>query len=123
MFDVISHRVHVDNSMEAIGKLLFGSDQSLETLKTVRPSGQPLVDDWDCLKSMVCTLCTENSCHSVSSKCNILKKGLRCPNHPTAILSLLSIEHALTNTLLLDYYQYNHKKLFFQDFFKLLSPS
>ncbi|XP_039143856.1 vacuolar-processing enzyme-like [Dioscorea cayenensis subsp. rotundata] len=64
MFDVISHRVHVDNSMEAIGKLLFGSDQSLETLKTVRPSGQPLVDDWDCLKSMVRTF--ETYCGSLS---------------------------------------------------------
>lgn len=39
--------------MELIGKLLFGSEKGSEILKTVRPMGQPLVDNWDCLKTMV----------------------------------------------------------------------
>lgn len=45
--------MHVDNSIELVGKLLFGSVNGIEMLKTVRAAGQPLVDNWDCLKSMV----------------------------------------------------------------------
>lgn len=56
LLEVISHRLHVDNSIEFIGKLLFSSKQGSEVLKTVRPAGQPLVDDWSCLKSMVSIL-------------------------------------------------------------------
>lgn len=47
------HRAHLDNSIELIGNLIFGSDVAPSILKTVRPSGQALVDDWDCLKTMV----------------------------------------------------------------------
>lgn len=43
-----------------------------------------------------------------------LKTG--CPNHPTAIPSPLSIEPALNNPPLPDYYQYNHKRLIFREF-------
>ncbi|KAJ0964590.1 hypothetical protein J5N97_025728 [Dioscorea zingiberensis] len=64
LVDVMAHRVHVDNSMELIGKLLFGSEQSVEILSTTRPAGQPLVDDWDCLKSMVRSF--ETHCGSLS---------------------------------------------------------
>lgn len=53
LLDVMTHRLHIDNSMELIGKLLFGSEKGSEILKTVRPTGQPLVDNWDCLKTMV----------------------------------------------------------------------
>ena len=45
--------MHVDNSMEMIGKLLFGIEKGPEVLKAIRPVGQPLVDDWDCLKTLV----------------------------------------------------------------------
>ncbi|XP_064992533.1 vacuolar-processing enzyme-like [Musa acuminata AAA Group] len=64
LLEVISHRLHVDNSIEFIGKLLFSSKQGSEVLKTVRPAGQPLVDDWSCLKSMVRTF--EAHCGSLS---------------------------------------------------------
>lgn len=53
LLDVMYHRLHIDNSMELVGKLLFGSQESLEVLKTVQPAGKPLVDNWDCLKAMV----------------------------------------------------------------------
>uniref|UniRef100_J3MYV6 Uncharacterized protein n=1 Tax=Oryza brachyantha TaxID=4533 RepID=J3MYV6_ORYBR len=43
-----------------------------------------------------------------------LKMG--CPNHPTAILSPLSIESALNNPPLSDYYQYYYKSLIFWKF-------
>ncbi|KAJ0986572.1 hypothetical protein J5N97_004928 [Dioscorea zingiberensis] len=51
--DVLSHRLHIDNSIELILRLLSGYEKGLEMLNSVRPTGQPLVDDWDCLKSMV----------------------------------------------------------------------
>lgn len=49
----MSHRMHIDQSMKLIGKLLFGITRGPEVLSTVRPAGQPLVDDWKCLKSLV----------------------------------------------------------------------
>jgi legumain len=49
----VRHRKHLDNSIDFIGKLLFGIDKGPSTLQAVRPPGQPLVDDWDCLKQMV----------------------------------------------------------------------
>lgn len=53
LLEVMEHRLHIDTSIQLIGKLLFGSEQGPEVLETVRPAGQPLVDDWSCLKSMV----------------------------------------------------------------------
>ncbi|AQK73110.1 Vacuolar processing enzyme 1 [Zea mays] len=49
----VRHRKHLDNSINFIGKLLFGAEKGPSTLEAVRPPGQPLVDDWDCLKQMV----------------------------------------------------------------------
>ncbi|GKV03533.1 hypothetical protein SLEP1_g15818 [Rubroshorea leprosula] len=62
--EAMSHRMHIDHSMKLIGKLLFGIENGPEVLKTVRPAGQPLVDDWDCLKKMVRTF--ETHCGSLS---------------------------------------------------------
>ncbi|KAJ0971380.1 hypothetical protein J5N97_019339 [Dioscorea zingiberensis] len=64
LLDVMSHRLHVDNSIELIGKLIFGSEKGLKVLNAVRSPGHPLVDDWDCLKSMVRTF--ETHCGSLS---------------------------------------------------------
>ncbi|KAE8658077.1 Vacuolar-processing enzyme [Hibiscus syriacus] len=50
--EAMSHRMHVDNSIKLIGKLLFGIERGPDILSTVRPAGQPLVDDWKCLKKM-----------------------------------------------------------------------
>ena len=49
----MSHRMHIDNSVKLIGKLLFGIEKGSEILNSVRPAGHPLADDWDCLKSLV----------------------------------------------------------------------
>lgn len=54
--EAMSHRMHIDESMKLIGKLLFGIEKGPEVLSAVRPSGQPLVDDWDCLMTMVILL-------------------------------------------------------------------
>ncbi|KAG2660193.1 vacuolar-processing enzyme beta-isozyme 1-like [Panicum virgatum] len=49
----VTHRKHLDSSIDFIGKLLFGVENGPSTLGAVRAPGQPLVDDWDCLKRMV----------------------------------------------------------------------
>ncbi|KAH7866941.1 hypothetical protein Vadar_026989 [Vaccinium darrowii] len=53
--DEINHRVHIDESMMSIAKILFRSEKSLMMLETIRPAGQPLVDDWNCFKAFVRT--------------------------------------------------------------------
>uniref|UniRef100_A0A5B7AFE5 Putative Gamma vacuolar processing enzyme n=1 Tax=Davidia involucrata TaxID=16924 RepID=A0A5B7AFE5_DAVIN len=81
--EAMSHRMHIDNSIKMIGKLLFGIEKGPEVLKTVRSSGQPLVDDWDCLKTLVRTF--ETHCGSLSqygmkhmrSIANICNAGIR----------------------------------------------
>jgi len=45
--------MHIDDSVELVGKLLFGVEKAPEVLNAVRPAGSALVDDWDCLKTMV----------------------------------------------------------------------
>ncbi|KAK7310730.1 hypothetical protein RJT34_08425 [Clitoria ternatea] len=55
VLEVMSHRMHIDNSVQLIGKLLFGIKKGPETLNKVRPTGSVLVDDWGCLKTMVRT--------------------------------------------------------------------
>lgn len=53
LLQVMSRRAQVDSSVELIGGLLFGSEEGGRVLGAVRPAGQPLADDWGCLKSMV----------------------------------------------------------------------
>ncbi|KAL3633519.1 hypothetical protein CASFOL_022281 [Castilleja foliolosa] len=62
--EAMAHRTHIDNSIKLIGKLLFGIKKGPQVLKAVRPAGQPFVDDWDCLKSLVRTF--ETHCGSLS---------------------------------------------------------
>lgn len=59
VLEAMSHRLHVDNSVKLVGKLLFGISEGPQVLNKVRPSGEPLVDDWNCLKNLVnnCFLC------------------------------------------------------------------
>lgn len=51
--DALSQREQVDYRVESLGKALFGAQNGHQIIKTVRSSGQPIVDDWDCFKSMV----------------------------------------------------------------------
>jgi legumain len=53
LVNTMAYRMHLDNSVELIGNLLFGSEAGPSKLNAIRPAGQVLVDDWDCLKSMV----------------------------------------------------------------------
>ncbi|KAK3219021.1 hypothetical protein Dsin_012991 [Dipteronia sinensis] len=50
----ISQRKYMDTgSINLIATSLFGQKDVLHLLEYVRPAGQPLVDDWDCLKMFV----------------------------------------------------------------------
>jgi legumain len=60
LVNTMAHRIHLDNSVKLIGNLLFGSEAGPSKLNAIRPAGQVLVDDWDCLKEMVRTF--ESSC-------------------------------------------------------------
>ncbi|OAY48710.1 vacuolar-processing enzyme [Manihot esculenta] len=51
--DIISHTRHVDRSINQITKILFGDKKASQILTLIRPSSQPLVDDWSCLKMLV----------------------------------------------------------------------
>ncbi|XP_051207852.1 vacuolar-processing enzyme beta-isozyme 1 [Lolium perenne] len=51
--ETVAHRKHLDNSIDFIGKLVFGFENGASVLQAPRSSGQPVVDDWDCLKRMV----------------------------------------------------------------------
>ncbi|CAN6327027.1 unnamed protein product [Urochloa humidicola] len=53
LLKVMSRRSQVDSSVELIGGLLFGSEEGSRVLGAVRPAGQPLADDWGCLKAVV----------------------------------------------------------------------
>ncbi|KAI4355930.1 hypothetical protein L6164_004654 [Bauhinia variegata] len=58
--DEISQRENLDSYM---GELLFGKNKSA-MLANVRPAGQPLVDDWDCFKTLMKTY--QSHCGSLS---------------------------------------------------------
>jgi hypothetical protein len=51
--ETLVHRKHLDSSIDFIGKLLFGFVNGPSVLEYPRNPGQPLVDDWDCLKRKV----------------------------------------------------------------------
>ncbi|KAM7253844.1 hypothetical protein ACFE04_031526 [Oxalis oulophora] len=63
--DEIKQRKVVDNNMNEIATILMGNQNGIEVLKMVRSPGEPLVDDWDCLKEMVKTY--EEECGVLST--------------------------------------------------------
>ncbi|XP_018437086.1 vacuolar-processing enzyme alpha-isozyme isoform X2 [Raphanus sativus] len=106
LLEAMSHRLHVDSSVLLIGKLLFGISEGPTVLNKVRPNGKPLVDDWDCLKTLVRAF--EKHCGSLSqyglkhmrSIANICNAGIQmeqmeeaaiqaCPTIPTGPWSSL----------------------------------
>ncbi|XP_024958795.1 vacuolar-processing enzyme-like [Cynara cardunculus var. scolymus] len=105
--EAMSHRMHIDISIKLVGKVLFGMKKGVEILDGVRPAGQPLVDDWDCLKTLVRSF--ETHCGSLSqygmkhmrSIANFCNAGISkeqmteassqaCPNFPSNSWSSLA---------------------------------
>ncbi|KAK7311091.1 hypothetical protein RJT34_08988 [Clitoria ternatea] len=61
----IAQREYVDNVFHLIGDLLFGEGNRSSMMLHVRLVGQPLVDDWDCFKTLIKTY--ERHCGTLSS--------------------------------------------------------
>ncbi|KAM0915446.1 hypothetical protein ACQ4PT_010849 [Festuca glaucescens] len=78
----VVHRKHLDSSIDFIGKVLFGFENGPSMLEAPRRSGQPLVDDWDCLKRMVrvfeshCGSLTQYGMKHMRAFANICNKGV-----------------------------------------------
>ena len=51
--ETTAQRRHLDDSISMIGNVLFDSVNANSITKRARVPGSPVVDDWDCLKSMV----------------------------------------------------------------------
>jgi legumain len=83
LVDMMARRSHVDSSVELIGNLLFGFEEGPKVLNAVRSAGQPLVDDWDCLKYMVrrfeerCGGLAQYGMKHMRSVANICNAGVR----------------------------------------------
>ncbi|KAK7395751.1 hypothetical protein VNO78_16318 [Psophocarpus tetragonolobus] len=65
LVDEISHREHVDNTFHLIWDLLRDKNNNSTMMLNVRPPGKPLVDDWDCFRTLIKTY--ENHCGRLSS--------------------------------------------------------
>ncbi|KAJ7569774.1 hypothetical protein O6H91_01G093100 [Diphasiastrum complanatum] len=81
MVKVMARRAHIDRGVNLIGDILFGSEVGSTILTAVRPAGQPLVDDWSCLKSMVrafegkCGLLTQYGMKHMRAFANMCNAG------------------------------------------------
>ncbi|KAK6267828.1 hypothetical protein QUC31_011988 [Theobroma cacao] len=64
LLDELSHRKHIDRSINQIIAILFGHQNVSEMLKSVQSAGQPLVHDWNCFKMLVNAF--KNYCGSTS---------------------------------------------------------
>ncbi|KAL5067687.1 hypothetical protein RYX36_018574 [Vicia faba] len=80
--ETVKHRNHLDGSVELIGVLLFGPTKGSSVLRSVRASGLPLVDDWECLKSRVrmfeahCGSLTQYGMKHMRAFANICNSGI-----------------------------------------------
>ncbi|KAI0501006.1 hypothetical protein KFK09_019224 [Dendrobium nobile] len=80
--ETLNHRLHLDNSVDFIGKLIFGAVKGPSILAAVRPSDVPLVDDWNCLKVMVrvfeshCGSLTQYGMKHMRAFANICNNGI-----------------------------------------------
>ncbi|XP_076903760.1 vacuolar-processing enzyme-like [Bidens hawaiensis] len=75
--ETLRHMSHLDSSVDMIGVLLFGPQKGRSILRSTRGHGLPVVDDWDCLKSMTrlfekhCGLLTEDGLKHMRAFANI----------------------------------------------------
>ncbi|KAK9103203.1 hypothetical protein Sjap_020457 [Stephania japonica] len=76
------HRNRLDASIQLIGKLLFGPQRGAKIISAVRKPGLPLVDDWECLKTMVrafefrCGSLTQYGMKHMRAFANICNNGI-----------------------------------------------
>ena len=69
--ETVLHRKHLDSSIDFIGKLVFGFEGP-SVLEATKGPGQPLVDDWDCLETMVSVTIPCLQSHKYATPCSAL---------------------------------------------------
>ena len=69
--ETVLHRKHLDSSIDFIGKLVFGFEGP-SVLEATKGPGQPLVDYWDCLKTMVSVTIPCLQSHKYATPCSTL---------------------------------------------------
>ncbi|XP_076958526.1 vacuolar-processing enzyme-like [Bidens hawaiensis] len=75
--ETLRHMSHLDSSVNMIGVLLFRQQKGHSILRSTTGQGLPVVDDWDCLKSMTrlfekhCGLLTEHGMKHMRAFANI----------------------------------------------------
>ncbi|KAL6986072.1 legumain [Sarracenia purpurea var. burkii] len=80
--ETMMHRIHLDGSVDVIGKLLFGPEKGSSILSSLREPGLSLVDDWTCFKSMIrefethCGSLTEYGMKHTRAFANICNNGV-----------------------------------------------
>ncbi|XP_062184109.1 vacuolar-processing enzyme beta-isozyme 1-like [Phragmites australis] len=80
--ETVEHRKHLDSSIDFIGRAVFGFEYGPSMLEAVRTSGQPLVDDWHCLKRTVqifesqCGSLTQYGMKHMRAFANICNNGI-----------------------------------------------
>ncbi|XP_031247873.1 legumain-like [Pistacia vera] len=80
--ETMRHRNHLEGSIEMIGVLLYGPKRSGGIINSVRAPGLPLVDDWQCLKSMVrvfeshCGSLTQYGMKHIRAFANVCNSGV-----------------------------------------------
>ncbi|KAK1378279.1 Vacuolar-processing enzyme [Heracleum sosnowskyi] len=80
--ETMAQRRHLDDSISMIGKALFETGKANSILNAVREPGLPVVDDWDCLKSVVkmfethCGPLTEYGMKHMRAFANICNHGV-----------------------------------------------
>ncbi|KAK9232789.1 hypothetical protein WN943_023037 [Citrus x changshan-huyou] len=60
----ILSRQQVDQNIHQIIAQVFGEENVSKMTESIRPAGQPLVDDWDCLKMLKYTRAMANMCNA-----------------------------------------------------------
>lgn len=53
LFEEMNHRQQIDHNIIEILRLSLKQENVLNLLTSTRTTGQPLVDDWDCFKTLV----------------------------------------------------------------------
>jgi legumain len=74
LMNEVDSRNHVDKAMNYVANELFGVEKGSDVFNFIRSPGQPLVDDWSCLKNLVKTY--ENYCGALSKYGRVYNRAI-----------------------------------------------
>ncbi|CAN6968370.1 unnamed protein product [Brassica oleracea var. botrytis] len=91
LIDEMNHRKQIDQNIIEILRLSLNQSNVLDLLTSTRTTGQPLVDDWDCFKTLVksfknqCGAKMEYGMKYAGALANICNMGVDVKQHVSAI--------------------------------------